>query len=45
MHSVKTRKRVLVVSQTLFLCLIAVFFLVPLYLTVVNAFKASNEVP
>ena len=44
MHSVKTRKRVLVVSQTLFLCLIAVFFLVPLYLTVVNAFKASNEV-
>lgn len=44
MHSVKTKRRVSALLQTLLLCLIAVFFLVPLYLTVVNAFKPSDTV-
>lgn len=44
MHSVKTQRRVSALLQTLLLCLIAVFFLVPLYLTVVNAFKPSDTV-
>lgn len=44
MHSVKTKRRVSVAVQTVFLLLIAIFFLVPLYLTVVNAFKDGGDV-
>lgn len=44
MQSVRNRRRIAVVVQTLFLCLVAVFFLVPLYLTVANAFKESGDV-
>ncbi len=44
MHSVKNHQRISIILQTLLLCLLAVFFLVPLYLTVVNAFKTGSEV-
>lgn len=44
MQSEKNRRRISVAVQTLFLCLVAIFFLVPLYLTVANAFKESNAV-
>lgn len=44
MHSLKTRQRISSLIQTVFLCIVAVFFLVPLYLTVVNAFKPGNAV-
>lgn len=44
MQSYKTKQHISTAVQTLFLCLVAVFFLVPLYLTVVNAFKDSGDV-
>ena len=44
MQSVKTKKRVLGAVQTVFLCVVAIFFLVPLYLTITNAFKESSAV-
>lgn len=44
MQSVKTKKRVFGAVQTVFLCVVAIFFLVPLYLTITNAFKESSAV-
>lgn len=44
MHSYKAKQRLSVVIQTIFLIFIAIFFLVPLYLTLVNAFKDGSEV-
>ena len=43
MQSVKTKKRVLGAVQTVFLCVVAIFFLVPLYLTITNAFKEQRR--
>lgn len=44
MHSVKLQNRISGIIQTVFLCIVAVFFLVPLYLTLTNAFKDSSAV-
>lgn len=44
MQSYKAKRRLSVIVQTIFLALVAVFFLVPLYITLVNAFKDGSEV-